>query len=465
MKNPFKQDFLQNKKFTSNTKYLQYDDVFISINGGFRYLNEDNIKKASCIILDENDDFAGHNKIIKCSGLNDNYTKWLDELFSIDHYKFNNFFVTGTNGKTTVNHFLSDILLANNIDHGSVGTLGTYINKDLVFQNELTTEEPTYIRGFLNDCSQQNINKVLFEASSIGIDQGRLNGVPIKHAVYLNLSRDHFDYHQNLENYLMAKKRLIEDQQLETLVFNADQPEFIESFKNIDVKNIFKISNKNKAADIFYQTKKCDLNGKITFTAQTPWGEFDAEAKIFSEYNVFNLLASLPYFCSLGCDIPSFLQSLPSLTLPEGRLQKISEKPIFIDYAHTPHALEQACKSLKNQKNRLILVFGAGGDRDTGKRKQMGEIADKYADEIIVTSDNPRNEDPEKIADMIIEGISQESKIIIELDRSKAISLAIDKMDEMSTLLVCGKGHEKNQIIGDSKIFFSDKKEIIKCIN
>ena len=132
---------------------------------------------------------------------------------------------------------------------------------------------------------------------------------------------------------------------------------------------------------------------------------------------------------------------------------------------HTPHALEQACKSLKNQKNRLILVFGAGGDRDTGKRKQMGEIADKYADEIIVTSDNPRNEDPEKIANMIIEGISQESKIIIELDRSKAISLAIDKMDEMSTLLVCGKGHEKNQIIGDSKIFFSDKKEIIKCIN
>ena len=188
--------------------------------------------------------------------------------------------------------------------------------------------------AFLNDCSQQNINKVLFEASSIGIDQGRLNGVPIKHAVYLNLSRDHFDYHQNLENYLMAKKRLIEDQQLETLVFNADQPEFIESFKNLDVKNIFKISNKNKAADIFYQTKNCDLNGKVTFTAQTPWGEFDAEAKIFSEYNVFNLLASLPYFCSLGCDIPSFLQSLPSLTMPEGRLQKINEKPIFIDYAH-----------------------------------------------------------------------------------------------------------------------------------
>ena len=465
MKNPFKQSFLQNKKFTSNTKYLQKDDVFISINGGFRYLNEDNIKKASFIILDENDDFAVNDKIIKCCGLNDNYLEWLDELFSIDHYKFNNFFVTGTNGKTTVNHFLSDILLANNMDHGSVGTLGTYINKELVFQNELTTEEPTYIRSFLNDCSKQSIDKVLFEASSIGIDQGRLNGVPIKHAVYLNLSRDHLDYHKNHENYLMSKKRLIEDEQLESLVFNADQPEFIECFKNTNTKNLFQISNRNKAADIFYQMKNCELDGKIKFTAQTPWGKFDAEAKIFSEYNVFNLLASLPYFCSVGGDIPSFVQSLSSLSLPEGRLQKISEKPIYIDYAHTPHALEQACKLLKNQKNRLILVFGAGGDRDTGKRKQMGEIADKYADEIIVTSDNPRYEDPAKIADMIIEGISQESKILIELDRSKAISRAIDKMDEKSTLLVCGKGHEKNQIIGSSKIFFSDKQEIIKCIN
>ena len=163
--------------------------------------------------------------------------------------------------------------------------------------------------------------------------------------------------------------------------------------------------------------------------------------------------------------MPSFFHSLSSLSLPDGRLQKINERPIYIDYAHTPHALEQACKSLKNQENKLILVFGAGGDRDTGKRKQMGEVADKYADEIIVTSDNPRNEDPAKIADMIIEGISKESKIHIELDRSKAISRAIDKMDETSTLLVCGKGHEKNQIIGNSKFFFSDKEEIIKCTN
>ena len=465
MKNPLKQDFLQNKKFTCNTKYLQNDDVFISINGGFKYLDEETLKKASCIILDEHDDFEGHGKIIKCSKLNDNYLQWLDELFSIDHNQFNNFFVTGTNGKTTTTHFLSDILTANNIDHGSVGTLGTFVNKALVFQNQLTTEEPTYIRSFLNACNKKNIDKVLFEASSIGIDQGRLDGMPIKHVVYLNLSRDHFDYHRNYESYLQAKRKLIENEELETLVFNADQPEFIDSLSSVNAKDVFQISNRNKSADIFYEIKNCDLTGNMKFKARTPWGEFNAEAKILTEYNIFNLLASLPYFYSVGGDVPSFFHSLSSLSLPEGRLQKINERPIYIDYAHTPHALEQACKSLKNQENKLILVFGAGGDRDTGKRKQMGEVADKYADEIIVTSDNPRNEDPAKIADMIIEGISKESKIHIELDRSKAISRAIDKMDETSTLLVCGKGHEKNQIIGNNKFFFSDKEEIIKCIN
>ncbi len=207
---------------------------------------------------------------------------------------------------------------------------------------------------------------------------------------------------------MQAKRRLIENEELETLVFNADQPEFIDSLSNSNAKDVFQISNRNKSADIFYEIKNCDLNGKINFIARTPWGEFDAEAKILTEYNIFNLLASLPYFYSVGCgDVPSFFQSLSSLSLPEGRLQKINERPIYIDYAHTPHALEQACKSLKNHENKLILVFGAGGDRDTGKRKQMGEVADKYADEIIVTSDNPRNEDPAKIADMIIDGISQ----------------------------------------------------------
>ena len=210
----------------------------------FKYLDEETLKKASCIILDEHDDFEGHGKIIKCSKLNDNYLQWLDELFSIDHSQFNNFFVTGTNGKTTTTHFLSDILSANNIDHGSVGTLGTFINNELVFQNQLTTEEPTYIRSFLDVCNKKNIDKVLFEASSIGIDQGRLDGMPIKHAVYLNLSRDHLDYHRNYESYLQAKRRLIENEELETLVFNADQPEFIDSLSNSNAKDVFQISNK-----------------------------------------------------------------------------------------------------------------------------------------------------------------------------------------------------------------------------
>lgn len=130
--------------------------------------------------------------------------------------------------------------------------------------------------------------------------------MPIKHAVYLNLSRDHLDYHRNYESYLQAKRRLIENEELETLVFNADQPEFIDSLSNSNAKDVFQISNRNKSADIFYEIKNCDLTGNMKFIARTPWGEFDAEAKILTEYNIFNLLASLPYFYSVGGDVPSF---------------------------------------------------------------------------------------------------------------------------------------------------------------
>ena len=159
-------------------------------------------------------------------------------------------FVTGTNGKTTTNYFLSKILLDNGLNHGSIGTLGTHINNDFIFQNQLTTEEPTYIRSFFRDCSKRNIKKVLFEASSIGIDQKRLAGLPIKHAAYLNISRDHLDYHKTTENYLQSKLKLIEGKGLaHFLMINKS----LKIFLQIQALNIFKISRKDiKAYSIKY---------------------------------------------------------------------------------------------------------------------------------------------------------------------------------------------------------------------
>ena len=466
MINPLDKQYLSTKNFKSNTNYLMDGDIFISLNGGHKYLDAESEKKISYIVLDETDKYKGSAKNIKCTGLNKNFYLWLDEIFEIDHASFENFFVTGTNGKTTTNYFLSKILLDNGLNHGSIGTLGTHINNDFIFQNQLTTEEPTYIRSFFRDCSKRNINKVLFEASSIGIDQKRLAGLPIKHAAYLNISRDHLDYHKTTENYLQSKLKLIEGEGLETLVYNYDQQEFKDIFTDSSAKNIFKISRKDIKADIFYKILDISEHGIVEFEVSTVWGKFQAKAPIISEFNVFNLLASLPYFVAIGGDVENFFDSVPNLMLPKGRLQKIKDKSIFIDYAHTPDAIEQACISIKKQSNtKLILVFGAGGDRDIGKRKLMGEIADKYADKIILTSDNPRGEDPVEIIDMISEGILNKTKIVIEHERSKAISYAIKIMDNLSVILVCGKGHETTQTIGQNIQYFSDEEEIIKCIS
>ena len=466
MINPLDKQYLSTKNFKSNTNYLMDGDIFISLNGGHKYLDAESEKKISYIVLDETDKYKGSAKNIKCTGLNKNFYLWLDEIFEIDHATFENFFVTGTNGKTTTNYFLSKILLDNGLNHGSIGTLGTHINDDFIFQNQLTTEEPTYIRSFFRDCSKRNIKKVLFEASSIGIDQKRLAGLPIKHAAYLNISRDHLDYHKTTENYLQSKLKLIEGEGLETLVYNYDQQEFKDIFTDSSAKNIFKISRKDIKADIFYKILNISEHGIVEFEVSTVWGKFQAKAPIISEFNVFNLLASLPYFVAIGGDVENFFDSVPNLMLPKGRLQKIKDKSIFIDYAHTPDAIEQACISVKKQSNnKLILVFGAGGDRDIGKRKLMGEIADKYADKIILTSDNPREEDPIEIIDMISEGILNKTKIVIEHERSKAISYAIKIMDNLSVILVCGKGHETTQTIGQNIQYFSDEEEIIKCIS
>ena len=198
---------------------------------------------------------------------------------------------------------------------------------------------------------------------------------------------------------------------------------------------------------------------------ETPWGKFQAASKIESEFNLYNLFLTLPYYQFINGDCEDFFAEVENLSLPMGRLNKIEKGNIYIDYAHTPKALETVCKCLfKKKKNKLIIVFGAGGERDKGKRALMGEVVDKYCEKIYITSDNPRNEDPQQIANMIVDGIKGSDNISMELDRARAIKNAINELSEGDILLIAGKGHEKKQIIGDKCSDFSDYEEVKKCI-
>ena len=462
MKNPFS-NLSSNENIVSNSKYIKKNDIFLSLRGGAKYLTTDHIKLVKHIFLDSNDNIHLP-KVSKIRGLNSSYLKWLDEYFEIDHSSFNNLFITGTNGKTSALNFLSQILGKNVIKHASTGTLGTFINDQKIYNNELTTEEPVFIRNLMSKCFQLNIKNIIFEASSIGVDKNRLEGLKIDHAIFTNISRDHLDYHGSLRNYVDAKFRLISNTKAKTVAINFDDEIISSQLRKISSNQTFKISSKNNKSDIYFKVLKFYEDGNVRFLAETPWGKFEAASKIESEFNLYNLFLSLPYFQFINNDCEGFFAEVEKISLPIGRLNKTARENIYIDYAHSPEALESVCKYLyRKKKNKLVIVFGAGGERDKGKRGQMGEVADKYCEKIYITSDNPRNEDPQKIADMIIGGVKGFEKICVELDRASAIKNAINELSEEDILLIAGKGHENKQIIGNRCLDFSDFEEVKKC--
>ena len=458
MINPLDKQYLSTKNFKSNTNYLMDGDIFISLNGGHKYLDAESEKKISYIVLDETDKYKGSAKNIKCTGLNKNFYLWLDEIFEIDHASFENFFVTGTNGKTTTNYFLSKILLDNGLNHGSIGTLGTHINNDFIFQNQLTTEEPTYIRSFFRDCSKRNIKKVLFEASSIGIDQKRLAGLPIKHAAYLNISRDHLDYHKTYDAYISAKKKFFDDLSSQALaIVNKDNKHGATMLHHTKArKKTFSLRStadyKCKIIENQFSGLHLNINGQDVYT------------KLIGSFNAANALLAYATASELGEDSLQILTVLSALNPVEGRFQQFkSDKGIIsiVDYAHTPDALQNVLKTIddiRTGKEKVVCVVGCGGDRDAGKRPLMAHVACQWADQVIFTSDNPRSEDPKAIIEEMKEGLEkpQLKKVLSIEDRSEAIKLGVTFCGEGDILLVAGKGHEKYQEVKGKRFPFDD---------
>ena len=462
MKNPFL-NLDSGENLVSNSNYLNKDDVFLSIKEGIKFLDDEGINKAKSIFIDHEDHVPNNSKFQKIRSLNKRYIEWIDEYYGIKHSEFNNIFITGTNGKTSAVNFLSQIFKYNGLIHATSGTLGTFLNQKFFFNNELTTEDPVFIRSLMSACIKDHIENIFFEASSIGIEQGRLKGLNRNHAVITNISRDHIDYHGSMEEYINSKFRLIDDTNIKTISVNIDDEIIQKNRERITSDNIFTISGKDRSADIFFQIKEKSSDGYIKFNTTTPWGNFQGQSRVHSKFNIYNLLLTLPYFQAVNNNCDNFFNVLEGLVLPKGRLDEF-RKNIYIDYAHSPKALEEVCLNLreKNPKS-LVIVFGAGGDRDIGKRKIMGEIADKYCDKIYITSDNPRSEDPKLIAEMIQDGILNTTKVTLQLDRSFAIEEAIHDLKDEEILLIAGKGHEKYQVIGDKVIEYSDYEEVKKC--
>ena len=374
--------------------------------------------------------------------------------------------VTGTNGKTT------SVILARHVlsalwPMGAIGTLGAFDPAGTAVKSEagnLTTPGPIDLQATLAELVDRGAAGVAMEVSSHSLDQGRIDGLTFRAAIFTNLTRDHLDYHETFDAYFVAKAKLIGYLAERGLaVINADDAAWARLRR---APRRITFSATTPAADVTARDVQVDAKG-ARFTLVTTRGSFPVALPLLGRFNVANALGVAA--CAVGLGVPPNVVAERLATSPQvpGRMERIAVDPCVVlrDYAHTPDALERALETIRevtSPSGRVVVVFGAGGDRDRGKRAPMGEIAVRLSDIAIVTSDNPRTEDPEKILDDIEAGMTGGGRPHYRVvDRRAAIGQALELAREGDTILLAGKGHETYQVVGTTKEPF-DEREIVR---
>ena len=455
-----------------NSKDIKKDNIFFAIKGnnfdGNKFISIA-IKKGSKIIISEKRITNPQKDILFIH--TKNIRKLLAEIaFKIYKNKPNNLIaVTGTNGKSSVSDFYFQLLKLNKIKVASIGTLGVK-SKNIRRNLQNTTIDPIRMGQILSKLKSQKINNVIMEASSHGLTQHRLDGLKFSSGIFTNLSQDHLDYHKNFKEYFKAKLYLFKNLigKKGNVITDETLPEF-KRIKKIAISRKLKLQVLNNSKNQFqilshsYRGEKQIL--KIRYYNLTR----EINLNLIGKIQLKNILMAIIAAKNSNISLIKILNVLSQLKPIDGRLEKIGKiknrSKVILDYAHTPDALRICLSNLKEQfpNKKIILLFGCGGNRDQNKRFKMGKIACDYSNEIYLTDDNPRFEDPRKIRDDIKKGI-QDTSIKEIPDRKKAISEAIKNLNTGDILLVAGKGHEKTQDFGKKKIYFSDKKIILDCI-
>lgn len=377
--------------------------------------------------------------------------------------------VTGTSGKTSVAAFTRQIWQHLGFQAASIGTIGLVSPKRTVY-GSLTTPDPIALHRQLDEIARDGVTHLAFEASSHGLDQYRLDGVRVNAGAFTNLSRDHMDYHPDVAHYLAAKLRLFSDLVVDggAAVISADHDC---SAEVIDVAR----QRKLRIVTVGYEGDGEGDGIRVGATAIDGFAQrlelehcgrrYQVRLPLVGEFQIENAVVAAGLAIATGGDPEKIFASLEQLEGAKGRLERVGEfngAPIFVDYAHKPDALTKALQALRPYTQRkLVVVFGAGGDRDAGKRPLMGAIASEHADEVIITDDNPRSENPAAIRAAIIAAADGAREIG---DRAEAIGKAIAGLAKGDVLLIAGKGHETGQIIGDRVLPFSDHDAVTSAI-
>ncbi len=370
--------------------------------------------------------------------------------------------ITGTNGKTTSLIQLQSILKYAGYKTGRIGTLGWEID-GFEEENERTTPEAIDILDIIAGMEDRDASHVVMEVTSIATIMHRVSGFDFRGGLFLNLTQDHLDLHGSMEEYFKAKKLFFEMLPENTPgAVNGDDPYGPRMLENVNCKPV--VFSFNSDSDVRGETIENSSSGlKINITGI--FGEFTVESPLIGGFNAENILGVIALALAYGIDSETIVKGLANAPQVRGRMEKIvlpNGANAVVDYAHAPGAIDKALEALKPiTGGRLIIVFGAGGDRDTTKRALMGEIASRMADSVIITSDNPRTENPEKIIENIKNGVVG-NNVSTDTDRASAIRKAITGSGKGDTVLIAGKGHETYQEINGIKHHFDDREEVLK---
>jgi UDP-N-acetylmuramoyl-L-alanyl-D-glutamate--2,6-diaminopimelate ligase len=376
--------------------------------------------------------------------------------------------ITGTNGKTTTTYLLESMLQHEKKNVGVIGTVEHRYQGEKITSN-MTTPEAIELMELLREMRKSGVEYVVMEVSSHALDKKRVLGCHFDAAVFTNLSQDHLDYHKTLDNYFMTKKSLFtevlkrSDKRPISSVINVDDP-YGRKLIEESAGNIISYSIEDRHATVFADKIKLSNEG-IVSQVRTPWGRIDIKSNLLGRHNLSNILAAAASALSIGVSSGSIEKGISSLSTIPGRLERVDNRlgiTILVDYAHTPDALKNVLQVVRPlTRGKLILVFGCGGDRDSMKRPIMGRIGRELSDILIVTSDNPRTESPERIIEDIEIGVfdegSREKTYFRIVDRRSAIEKAIEIASEGDGVLIAGKGHENYQIVGEKKSPFDDR--------
>ncbi|MDD5108065.1 MAG: UDP-N-acetylmuramoyl-L-alanyl-D-glutamate--2,6-diaminopimelate ligase [Candidatus Omnitrophica bacterium] len=459
------------KGITSNSKQVGKDFVFVAIKGnrldGNRFIKEAIVRGANIIVVQKNGPKIKIPKSVKLL-LVDDCRKFLAEaankFYEFPSGRIKVAGITGTNGKTTISYLIEAIAKESDLACGVIGTIN-YRFKSKIITAKNTTPGAVELQGLLAKMLSRGIKYCAMEVSSHALDQDRVSGINFSHAIFTNLTQDHLDYHKNLENYFLAKTRLFKILPASSFAIINNDDRFGRRIKRLTDANILTYGIENPS-DVMARDIDFSIHS-TKFTLVTPKIKLRIKTNLAGRYNIYNILAAVAWGISEKINIKDIKAAIEKFKNVCGRLENVACKrgySIFVDYAHTPDALFNVISVLKPLvKGRIIVVFGCGGDRDRFKRPKMGNVATKLADYVIITSDNPRSEDPEKITKDICAGIVKGNYCLI-LERSEAIRRGLEMARENDCLLIAGKGHENYQILKDKVLHFSDQEVIRKCL-